>query len=89
MLVPSHEIRLRSIADVVMPVHFPIIGIDGKELREIPVPKGTLILPSLAACNVATEIWGVDAKEWRPERWLAPLPHSVSEARVPGIYSNM
>ncbi|KAI0039847.1 hypothetical protein FA95DRAFT_1503644, partial [Auriscalpium vulgare] len=33
-------------------------------------------------------IWGPDAEEWKPERWLAPLPKTVEEARIPGIYSN-
>ncbi|KAJ2915661.1 hypothetical protein MD484_g4746, partial [Candolleomyces efflorescens] len=27
--------------------------------------------------------------EWKPERWLSPLPDTVPDARVPGIYSHM
>jgi hypothetical protein len=33
------------------------------------------------------EIWGEDAEEFKPERWLSALPQSVSEAKLPGIYS--
>lgn len=40
-------------------------------------------------CNCDPDIWGVDANEWKPERWLTELPPSVAEARVPGVYSNL
>lgn len=32
--------------------------------------------------------WGEDALEWKPERWLKPLPRAVEDAWIPGIYSN-
>ncbi|KAF9229902.1 hypothetical protein BU15DRAFT_57751, partial [Melanogaster broomeanus] len=34
-------------------------------------------------------VWGEDALEWKPDRWLKPLPLSVTEAHVPGIYSHL
>ncbi|KAJ3478664.1 hypothetical protein NLI96_g9603 [Meripilus lineatus] len=34
-------------------------------------------------------IWGEDALEWKPERWLSPLPGTIAEARIPGVYSNL
>jgi hypothetical protein len=33
--------------------------------------------------------WGSDVTEWKPERWLAPLPESVVRANIQGIYANM
>ncbi|GLB40486.1 putative cytochrome P450 [Lyophyllum shimeji] len=30
-----------------------------------------------------------DAAEWKPERWLSPLPQAVQDAHIPGIYSNL
>ena len=35
--------------------------------------------------------WGEDAYEWKPERWLDPLPRAVDpdEVRIPSIYSTM
>jgi len=28
---------------------------------------------------------GEDAAEWKPDRWLSPLPSSVTDARVPAF----
>ena len=62
---------------------------DGTLISEVPVPKGTSIVVNLRAINTYKAIWGEDALEWKPERWLNPLPRSVEEARVPGIYSHL
>ena len=72
-----------------MPLQKPICGVDGRMMSKLPIPKGTLILPCFLSCNTAKEIWGEDAEEWKPERWLSPLPASLTEARIPGVYSNL
>ncbi len=41
------------------------------------------------AANDAPELWGDDAHEWKPERWLSPLPKAVEDAHIPGVYSNL
>ena len=41
------------------------------------------------ASNVNKVLWGEDANEWKPERWLSPLPVSVTDAKIPGVYSNL
>ena len=71
-----------------MPLRKPIRGVDGALMTEIPIPKGTFLLPSCRGCNTAKDIWGEDALEWKPDRWLSPLPASVIEAKIPGIYGN-
>ena len=58
-------------------------------MKEIPVPKGTTIYVAIRASNLDKRIWGEDALEWKPERWLSPLPESVVNARIPGIYSHL
>ena len=72
-----------------MPLSQPITGSDGSALFEIFVPKGTRLLTSLVHCNSDPDIWGPDAEEWNPERWINPLPDTVASAKVPGVYSNM
>lgn len=72
-----------------MPLSTPIRGRDGTIMSEVLVPKGTGIVIGILASNVNTAIWGPDAHEWKPERWLEPLPESVTDARIPGVYSNL
>ncbi|KAH9166700.1 cytochrome P450 [Lactarius sanguifluus] len=38
--------------------------------------------------NRDSSIWGIDAAEWKPERWLTPRPESVARANIPGVYAN-
>ncbi|KAF9002247.1 cytochrome P450 [Cyathus striatus] len=75
--------------DIMLPLSTPLKGVDGKDIPEIYVPKGTNVFVSILASNRNPEIWGEDVMEWKPERWLSPLPNSVKDAHIPGIYSNM
>ena len=54
----------------------------------IPVAKGSQCLIGFIGSNMSKAMWGEDALEWKPERWLAPLPESVTGAKMPGVYSN-
>ena len=58
-------------------------------MQEVPVPKGTFLFCNLRLCNTNKALWGDDALEWKPERWLEPLPETLIQARVPGVYSNL
>ncbi|RPD54881.1 cytochrome P450 [Lentinus tigrinus ALCF2SS1-6] len=78
-----------SRADAVLPLSQPVRGLDGKMMHEIPVPKDTVVVVGLLSSNQNKQVWGEDALEWKPERWLAPLPESVAEAKIPGVYSNL
>ena len=75
--------------DTVLPLMTPIKGLDGEEIREIPVPNGTKVTIGLMASNTNPKLWGADADEWKPERWLSPLPEEVTAAHLPGVYSNL
>ncbi len=72
-----------------MPLSKPIRGVDGSLMNEILVPRGTLVITANWASNTNKELWGEDADEWKPERWLSPLPDALKEARIPGVYSNL
>ena len=58
-------------------------------MHEIFVPKDTPVFVSIQASNKNPDIWGPDADEWKPERWLAPLPDALGKAHVPGVYANL
>ncbi|EIW61094.1 cytochrome P450 [Trametes versicolor FP-101664 SS1] len=76
-------------SDAVLPLSEPITGIDGSKINEIHVPKDTTVVVGVLSSNRNKAIWGEDALEWKPERWLDQLPESVTEAKIPGIYSNL
>ena len=76
--------------DTVLPLHWPIKCTDGKkEVKEIYLKKGTTVHINILGANLSKAIWGEDAEEWKPERWLKPLPKSVEECHAPGVYSQM
>ena len=75
--------------DAILPLSTPIIGVDGQKMSEILVPNNTNVIISIYAANRNPEIWGPDSHEWKPERWLHPLPETVTNARIPGIYSHL
>jgi len=75
--------------DTVLPLSNSIIGLDGREMNEIPIPSNTNVIIAIYAANRNPEIWGPDSYEWKPERWLNPLPETATNARFPGIYSNL
>ncbi|KAI0059721.1 cytochrome P450 [Artomyces pyxidatus] len=84
---PFHFISRVARADASIPLSQPIKTAAGA-LSSIYVPRGTMVTINIQAINRDEAIWGADAAEWKPERWLAPLPESVAQARVPGVYSN-
>ncbi|KAF9238635.1 cytochrome P450 [Melanogaster broomeanus] len=89
-LYPPATFSLRTARkDILLPFSTPIKGVNGAEMRDIVVPKDTNIFISIVAANHNREIWGEDALEWKPDRWLKPLPSSVTEAHIPGIYSHL
>ncbi|KAI0718774.1 cytochrome P450 [Cerioporus squamosus] len=86
---PVAQVFRETREDVVLPLSQPVRGLDGKFMQEIPIPKDTTVVVGLLSSNQNKQIWGEDALEWKPERWLSPLPESVTEAKIPGVYSNL
>ncbi|KAJ7773085.1 cytochrome P450-like protein [Mycena metata] len=75
--------------DTILTMSTPITTADGSTVTEIPIPAETGIMVSIVAANRNPSVWGPDVLEWKPERWLSPLPKSVADAHVPGIYANL
>jgi cytochrome P450 len=51
------------------------------------IPKGTIVFVGISAANRSNSIWGSNAHEWIPERWLTSDP--VAKTRLPGAFSSM
>ncbi|KAI0259683.1 cytochrome P450 [Gloeopeniophorella convolvens] len=54
-----------------LPLQYPILSSAGEEMKSVVVPQGTTVIMSILAANHNKAVWGEDASEWRPERWLS------------------
>ncbi|EIN05404.1 cytochrome P450 [Punctularia strigosozonata HHB-11173 SS5] len=86
---PSTVQQRTARKDISIPLSWPVTLTNGQTINELPVRDNQTVLVSIAGTNRSPLIWGEDAAEWRPERWLEPLPDSVAAAKVPGVYSNL
>lgn len=80
---------IRTQQDVVLPLSEPVRGRDGRLMHQLLVPKYTSVFVAITASNTNKALWGEDAYEWKPERWLQPLPEAVLDAKIPGVYANL
>ncbi|KAJ7121713.1 cytochrome P450 [Mycena epipterygia] len=74
-----------TLAPAILPLATPITATDGSTLTSIPVPKGTQIVIAIAKANNNPEIWGDDAREFKPERWVNGRAGS-KDAKMPGVW---
>nr|VWO96279.1 Uncharacterized protein [Ganoderma boninense] len=86
---PAPQTFRGTMQDAVLPLSQPIYGVDGSTIKQLAIPRGTNIVIAIMACNRSQALWGEDAHEWKPGRWLAPLPPAVESAAIPGVYSHM
>jgi cytochrome P450 len=56
--------------DDVIPLSEPLTASDGREITSIPVKKGQVVMLGLNTFNHTKTIFGDDAEDFRPERWL-------------------
>lgn len=75
-----------------MPLQFPIRDPNtGAETRKLLITRGTAVYVGLAAPNMSRSIWGDDAVEFKPERWLGKtsIESAGNNVKMPGIFGNM
>ncbi|KAJ3797629.1 cytochrome P450 [Lentinula aff. detonsa] len=89
LYAPVHNMLRKSVEDAIIPLSRPVRGVDGNELTEIFLPKATTVVISILNANRDPELWGPDVLEWKPERWLSPLPESILNSKMPGVYSHL
>ncbi|KAJ4486289.1 cytochrome P450 [Lentinula aciculospora] len=75
----------QAASDDVIPLEFPVISESKEELSQIPVSKGQRVLVSISVYNRLTQVWGKDANEWNPERFL----HELKRDTTLGVYANL
>ncbi|KAF5335260.1 hypothetical protein D9758_016237 [Tetrapyrgos nigripes] len=70
-LHPGLPMSDRTVAkDTIIPLSRSIYNRNGARISEIPVSAGQHIIVGTASYNRLTSIWGPDAQEFRPSRWL-------------------
>jgi cytochrome P450 len=65
-----HTLTRDAIQDDVIPLAAPIVTKSGEQLSSIHVRKGTPINLAISVYNRLPEMWGADANEFNPERFL-------------------
>lgn len=79
-----------AVKDAVLPLSAPVKAADGEtSILEIPIRKGQDLIVGFGAVNKLKDVWGEDAYEWKPDRWLQPFPTSVTNAHIAGVYSSL
>ncbi|KAH7323307.1 cytochrome P450 [Rhizoctonia solani] len=76
--------------DAVLPLDYPVDTPSGN-ITSLPVKKGTRIFMSNVYFNRSKAIWGEQADEFLPERWIGNKIDEVTQtsSRLPGVYSSM
>ncbi|QRV93245.1 cytochrome P450 family protein [Ceratobasidium sp. AG-Ba] len=90
LYAPVTRLARVSQTDTVIPLKYPINTPNGK-LTSIPVKRGTHIMMNVTMANRYQEIWGEQANEFIPERWIGNKLEEVTGpgAHLPGVYSSM
>ncbi|KAI0319080.1 cytochrome P450 [Amylostereum chailletii] len=72
--------------DDVIPLASPVTTKTGEEISSIPVKKGQYIHISICGYNRLPSVWGDDAHEWNPDRFL-----NMDKAKQTsvGVYANL
>ncbi|GBE77352.1 predicted protein [Sparassis crispa] len=72
--------------DDVIPLETPFVDVRGQTHNYIRIDKGSDIFISVLALSRAKSLWGEDAHEFKPERWISGVPDAV--ASISGVWGN-
>ena len=53
-----------------VPLNTPVKAANGETIDHVAIAADTTIIIPIRAINRSEQIWGADAKEFKPERWL-------------------
>lgn len=84
----AHQLTRTAARDDVIPLESPIETKSGQVITEIPISRGQNIVVSICGYNRLQSVWGEDAAEWNPTRFI----ESEKDTRKPltvGVYANL
>ncbi|KAJ6535340.1 cytochrome P450 [Mycena vulgaris] len=82
----SYNTMREAARDEVLPLSKPLVGKSGQTITEIPIPKNTILVVSIAGYNRNTDVFGEDAHVFNPERWLDGRVQTTTSL---GVYGNL
>ncbi|WVR08887.1 hypothetical protein IAU60_005946 [Kwoniella sp. DSM 27419] len=90
-LNPPAPATMREAAqDSVIPLGTPVKGRDGQMIDSVRLRKGTAMMIPIMNVNTSPHIWGDDAAEYNPDRFLkADNEASTTANAVPGVWGNL
>ncbi|KAG1781984.1 cytochrome P450 [Suillus placidus] len=81
-LYPSLPVMARVTSKATtLPLEFPTRSRSGGYTSAVAIPEGTFTIISILAANRHRGMWGADANEWCPERWLSSPLAAPSQAQ--------
>ncbi|KAK0216094.1 cytochrome P450 [Armillaria fumosa] len=75
--------------DDVIPLRNPIKLSNGEVITALPVKAGQVFVLPFTVMNVNPDVWGPDAHEFKPERWLTPDGTPPAENLPHGPWSSL
>ncbi|KAJ7274665.1 cytochrome P450 [Mycena rebaudengoi] len=92
---PAHLLSLAesitevmALEDTSLPLTYGLTTTSGKKIAELPIRKGQVICLAIGSYNRLESIWGPDAHELKPSRWLDGIPYTADAPHI-GPYSNL
>ncbi|KIY51555.1 cytochrome P450 [Fistulina hepatica ATCC 64428] len=75
--------------DDVLPQSKPIVTRLGESISSIHIKKGQIVQIPSSVLNTNPEVWGPDAHDFKPERWIAPGALPPADQLPQGPYANL
>lgn len=69
-----------------LPLSNPIVTATGETISEIPIAAGQVIQVSICAYNRLKSVWGDDANDWNPMRFIET---GVDQSIRIGMFGNL
>ncbi|KAL0567061.1 hypothetical protein V5O48_014934 [Marasmius crinis-equi] len=78
-----------ALVDDIIPLSRPIKTSSGETVTSLPIKAGQVIQIPTGVINMNPDVWGRDAAEFRPERFLAPGGLPSADELPRGPYGNL
>ncbi|KAK0431714.1 cytochrome P450 [Armillaria borealis] len=82
----NHVLHRIAAKDDIIPLGEPIATTDSTIAYEVPVSKGQIVTASVYTYNRLPSVWGDDAEQWNPQRFLQPREREQVSL---GVFSNL